>query len=352
MKEDNYSFEDLTRSRSFRRWADGTASRQERRFWDEWIQKSASNRALAKRAQKQITGFSIKPSSRASQLKAWNVLQAQMDRDPGFYTKGVSPASRNDRMKWIFRAAAGFLLIVMTGLFISLIVREQAEETQHTQIVRNEVATDYGERKTIGLSDGSKIILNAHSSLVYTVDPADPQAIEVTLDGEALFSIAERKSPDDAAFRVKTSGGLVKVMGTRFVVSTRNSRTRVVLEEGKVALSPLDGDREVILSPGELAEFDSGTDTVRTRFVNPEVYTSWSAYTLVFDRTPFTDVIERLEATFGVKVVVREPRLYDRKITGSIDNSSLEVITSALSNTLDVAIRVTDKTVYVGGKRP
>lgn len=351
MKEDNYSFEDLIHNESFRRWVDGTASQQEQRFWDRWIMKDPSNRTLAARAQKHIAGFSITPASRPSQLKVWNQLQDQMDTDSRSYKKRVSAISQNNSLKWIFRAAAGFLLIAMTGLFVSLILNNQTKEAQRTQIVRNEVVTEYGERKTIGLSDGSKIILNAHSSLVYTVDPADSNAVEVFLDGEALFSVAERQSPEDAAFRVKTSRGLVKVMGTRFVVSTRNSRTQVVLEEGKVALSPLNRDREVILKPGQLAEFGSYTDTVLTRFVNPEVYTSWSTYTLVFDRTPFTDVIERLEDTFGVKVVVRKPRLYQRKITGSIDNFSLEVITSALSNALNVPIQVTDKAVYVGGKK-
>lgn len=352
MEEDNYSFEDLIRNQSFRRWVEGTASQQERQYWDRWIMRDQANRTLASRAQKHVAGFSINPASRPSQLRAWRQLQDQMDIGGSSYKKYVSATSRNSRLRWMFRAAAGFLLIAMTGLFVSLILNDQAGE-QRAQIIRNEIMTDYGERKTIGLSDGSEIVLNAHSSLVYTVGPADSNAVEVFLDGEALFSVAERQLPDDTAFRVKTAGGVVKVMGTRFVVSTRNSRTQVVLEEGKVALRPLNRDNETILKPGQLAEFGSyaDADTVLTKFVNPEVYTSWSTYTLVFDRTSFAEIADRLEATFGVKVVVREPRLYKRKITGSVDNSSLEVIASALSNALGVPIQVTDKAMFVGEKR-
>nr|WP_286670486.1 FecR domain-containing protein [Fodinibius salsisoli] len=240
------------------------------------------------------------------------------------------------------------MVVAATGIAVNFLNSQESQE-QAEQIVRNEIVTEYGEQKTIKLNDGSRIILNAHSNLVYTVDPADSNEVEVFLDGEAHFSVAKRENPGDAPFKVRTSAGYVKVMGTEFVVSTRNQGTQVVLEEGSVALAPMNREsRETVMKPGELAEFNADSKHIRSRLVNTEVYSSWTTYQLVFDKTPLADVVDRLENTFGIKVVVRQADLYERTISGAIDNSSLEVITSALSNTLDTPITVRDEAVYVG----
>lgn len=307
--------------------------------------RSSENRALAIRAQQHITGFAIKPSSHPSQEEAWSRLQNKMETDRKNY---ISGRSRTSGLRWIYRVAAVFLLVALTGLAISFITDDQVDNAEKNQIVRNEVVTQYGERKTISLSDGSEITLNAHSNLVYTTNRADSNAVEVFLDGEAHFSVAKREKSVSTPFRVKTSSGLVMVMGTQFVVSTRNRDTQVVLEEGKVSLTPANRNNETILEPGQLAEFNSNSDTIHTKYVNTKTYTSWTTQTLVFDQTPLVDVVDRLENTYGVKVVVRDTELYERKISGSVDNTSLGIITAALSTTLDTPIEVRDRAVYVG----
>lgn len=348
MQETDYNFEDLIHDASFRRWVNGDPSLEEKHYWDKWVMKNPQNRALAKRAQQHVIGFSIKPSSQSAQDKAWNHIKHQLDGERDYHKSYRTDKSSISRSQWMFRAVAIFLLASLTGLAISLLMTEQAEQIKKNQIVDNEIQTGYGERKEIQLSDGSKIVLNANTRLSYTIDRANPSGVEVFLDGEAHFSVAVREDSDDIAFKVRTEKGLIRVMGTTFVVSTRDKNTQVVLEEGEVIVDPLNKDKAVILKPGQIAEIRSDSDTIHTALVNPQVYTSWTTYTLIFDETPFADVIARLENTFGVKVVVRNPDLYNRKLSGSIDNSSLEVITSALSNTLDIPISIADRAVYVG----
>ncbi len=348
MKETDYSFEELIHSESFQNWVKGQAGPEEKKYWDDWVAKASENRLLAMRAQKKVTGFSIKPISNPNRAKVWRNIQKHIPEKGDHNLKSKNSSSSNGRLQWFFRAAAVFFLVASTALAIHFMY-EPAPEKQEDQLVRKEVVTKYGERKTIKLNDGSSIILNAHSNLVYTVDPGDSNAIEVFLDGEAHFSVEKRENPGDTPFKVRTSGGYVKVMGTEFVVSTRNQDTQVVLEEGSVALTPMNSDNRetTIMRPGELAEFNADSKSIKTRLVNTEVYSSWTTYQLVFDKTPLAEVMDRLENTFGIKVVVRQPDLYERTISGAIDNSSLEVITSALSNTLDTPIIVKDDAVYV-----
>ncbi|HLR26434.1 MAG TPA: FecR domain-containing protein [Fodinibius sp.] len=346
MEKTNYTFNELIHNGSFRRWVHGDATPEEKRYWDRWTSQNPANRSQAKRAQKKVAGFSIRPVSKPDQDKAWNRLQKGMNKKSSLYS--TQDLHQKNKLPWAFKIAAVFLVITATGL--AAYFMSQAPEKQVKQIVHNEVVTQYGEQKTITLNDGSKIILNAHSNLIYTVNSADPSTVEVFLDGEAYFAVAERDPSTDTPFQVRTSEGIVNVMGTKFVVSTRDSSTQVVLEEGRVALKSLIGKnrKEITMKPGQLAELQPGRSAIKLTSVNPKVYSSWTTYMLVFDNTPLATVVSRLENTFGVNVIVRNQRLFERRISGAIDNTSLEIITSALANTLNTPIKVTNGTVYIG----
>src|SRR5699024_3945439 len=114
------------------------------------------------------------------------------------------------------------------------------------------IKTVYGQKKTINLPDGSKIILGAHSQLTYKDDWLDQPLKKISLEGEAFFDIAPKKK-DRPKLVVQTHGGTVSVWGTRFTVNTHNSRTQVVLDEGEVKIETRHKDAEATLKPGEQA---------------------------------------------------------------------------------------------------
>src|SRR5699024_2879658 len=127
-----------------------------------------------------------------------------MNRKSSLYSK--QDLHQKNKLTWAFKIAAVFLVITATGLadyFMS-----QAHEKQVKQIVHNEVVTQYGEQKTITLNDGSKIILNAHSNLIYTVNSADPSTVEVFIVVVYYLSLADRYPSTDNTIQVLTSLGL------------------------------------------------------------------------------------------------------------------------------------------------
>ncbi|MFH5833606.1 FecR family protein [Halalkalibaculum sp. DA3122] len=342
----DYSLEELLNNDSFRNWTKGNASTEEKAYWDQWVGASDKNRKLALEAQKRLTGISIKEKEVTNARENWKKLEAALEKKPRLRKVEISTARRTGTTGWIWRLAAAVLVAAITGL--SVYFYQVEEPGPQENIVKHDVKTDYGEQKTISLNDGSRITLNANSTLIYQTNTLDSHDIEVYLEGEAYFSVTTREGPDRAPFKVRTAAGQVEVLGTEFVVFARNSKTRVVLKKGSVSVDPLRPDQQLLLKPGQMAELDSSWETVRTKSVNPEVYTSWRTRILVFDRTPLAEVIERLEYTFGVNVIVREPDLFKQKITGSIENAGLEVITSALSRTVDTSYRISGDTVYLG----
>src|SRR5699024_1570099 len=107
---------------------------------------------------------------------------------------------------------------------------------------------------------------------------------------------------------------------------------------------------ETILKPGQLGEFSEKSDFIKTRFVNLQIYTSWMKGQLYFEKTPMSEVAERLEDTFGVKVILRDSSIYDKEVSGAIESEELEIVTSALSEILSTCIEKADlgEVIYVG----
>ena len=205
--------------------------------------------------------------------------------------------------------------------------------TQRTPAVQ-EVATAYGEVHTVRLPDGSEATLNGHSTLRYAAGWAASQPREVWLDGESYFSVQHQ--PNNQRFVVHTRAGFaVEVLGTRFTVYRRRDEARVVLLSGKVRVDFDDQRRpDVVLKPGELLETrDAQPQAPVPKAVRTAPYAAWKDARLVLEETSIAELATRLQDTYGVEVVVTSPALAQRRMTGTVPVSDLEVLLQALQET-------------------
>ena len=206
------------------------------------------------------------------------------------------------------------------------------------------VTTGFGQTRTLTLSDGSRVTLNGHSHLRYAATWAPGQPREVWLDGEGYFAI--QHTADNQRFLVHTDAGVqVDVLGTRFVVARRRAHTRVVLLQGKVRVEFEDRQQpDVLMNPGELVETqDAATPNSRPVLVAHErvhtaPYAAWKDAELVLDETTIADLANRLHDTYGLDVVVTNPELNRRRVTGTVPVGELEVLLQALQETFHLRI--------------
>jgi len=237
------------------------------------------------------------------------------------------------------------LLVQFTGLMTPL-------NTEPITVIPTlkTTATGYGQQKVISLESGTKITLNANSTITYRSGWVYDDEVRLKLDGEAYFNVAKRSSEFDPVFRVETTDGDISVLGTRFMVSTRDQKTEVVLEEGQVAIDikSITKFDEILLEPSQRIEFGGAVVSVDIERVDTELYTSWRNGFFVFDNTPLSKVAHRISETFGVNVHLANPRLQTRKISGSIENTDLDVVISGLAKTLDIPIQKRGNDVVVG----
>ena len=111
------------------------------------------------------------------------------------------------------------------------------------------VSTPAATTTLVTLSDGTKVMLNANSTLEYPASFDDAETREVRLKGEAHFEVT--KNPH-RPFVVKAGEMQTQVLGTIFDVKAyRKDAPKVTLMQGKVKVS--NADTEVEMRPGQTA---------------------------------------------------------------------------------------------------
>jgi len=115
----------------------------------------------------------------------------------------------------------------------------------------NTISTARGNQYMLVLSDGSKVWLNAASSMRFpTSFKGKERKVEIT--GEAYFEIADNPS---MPFKVVAGGGEIQVLGTHFNVNAYSdeSSVKTTLLEGAVAVQK--EQSRTVLAPGQQARF-------------------------------------------------------------------------------------------------
>jgi len=122
----------------------------------------------------------------------------------------------------------------------------------------NTITTPRGGQYQVTLPDGSRVFLNAASSLIYPTVFAGNER-KVTLAGEAYFEVAHNSHQP---FRVSSNGQTVEVLGTHFNINAYSDERliKTTLLEGSVRVSR--GQKTVVLKPGQQAQIsDRDTDS-------------------------------------------------------------------------------------------
>lgn len=115
------------------------------------------------------------------------------------------------------------------------------------------VSTPAATTTLVTLSDGTRVMLNANSTLEYPASFDDAEVREVRLKGEAHFEVT--KNPH-RPFVVKAGEMQTQVLGTIFDVKAyRKDAPKVTLMQGKVKVS--NADTEVEMRPGQTATLQS-----------------------------------------------------------------------------------------------
>ncbi|WP_431212987.1 FecR family protein [Puia sp. P3] len=220
-----------------------------------------------------------------------------------------------------------------------------------------EVLAKAGTRTRLVLPDGSQVWLNSSSKLKYTND-FNRGSREVALEGEAFFDVTkDAKRP----FIVHTSSLDVKVLGTSFTIKSypQDPTIETTLLNGSIEVSRKDNPNtaRVILKPNEKLVFNRIASSIATTAQNKislrtapqpdiavnsipinipdsnKVETAWMYNRLVFQGDNFSELAEKMERWYNVRITIRDSSLSSCRFGGAFANETIEEAIQALQLT-------------------
>ncbi len=216
----------------------------------------------------------------------------------------------------------------------------------------NTLTIPNGKQFGVVLSDGTKVQLNAGSSMTYPMlfSPDSPR--KVTLTGEAFFEVSHDQKRQ---FIVNTQELDVKVYGTRFNVANypEDEHTEVVLVDGSVALSQL-GDpqikkEEVFLEPGHMGAYNKRDRSIVDQKVNTSLYTSWMEGNLVFRNETFENITRKLERHYNVVIINNNKDLADETFNATIemDHETIEQVFNYFNKVYSIEYQIVENKIII-----
>lgn len=277
----------------------GVLDRDQRAALDAWLARDPANRA----ALSDYCQFSTD-------------LEEQLPKLIAAGTLAMPPTREAARRRW---SVMGISALGLAAAAIAVVTWILLPAPQ----VQN-VATAVAERRAQTLADGTRVELNAHTSIRFENSAAERR---VRLAGEALFAVA--KDPT-RPFIVETPGGAVRVTGTTFNVRNDTASTvfEVTVIEGSVQVRPsaplVDGTRPISLAAGE--QLTAGASGLAVRPLAPaalEDILAWREGQIVFEDVPLRDAAARFARYHGRTITV-SPAVADKRVGGrySIDDFS------------------------------
>lgn len=223
-----------------------------------------------------------------------------------------------------------------------------SDEVQATELVYNTLKVPYGKRFEIVLSDGTKVHLNAGTSLKYPVQFIKDQKREVYLTGEAFFSVSK---DENHPFLVHTNDLNVQVLGTAFNFSSypEDDAVNVVLVEGSVNLFAANNhENKTLLSPGFMGTYQRAqSGEISTKPVITDVYTSWIHGGLVFRNMTFGNILKKMERHFNVTIINNNVELTDEKFNASFRDEPIEKILEYFKITYNIEYTIKNNIITI-----
>lgn len=174
-----------------------------------------------------------------------------------------------------------------------------AATAQNGGPVYNTIATGKGNFYKLVLADGTKVWLNAASSLRFPVTFSGSERL-VEIRGEVYFEVAK-----DAArpFRVKMPGeGMVEVLGTHFNINAypENGAVRATLLHGAVKV--IRGGQSKQLAPGQQAVLSGAAGISLENSANLGRVMAWKEGYFWFEDTKIRDIMSEVARWYDVEV--------------------------------------------------
>lgn len=225
-----------------------------------------------------------------------------------------------------YAAAIIFIIGIGLGMFIHIPMNKVIAKEYR-------VEAEKGQRASLVLPDGTKVLLNSHSSLSYKSDYGTKERL-VSLVGEAYFEVAKDKQH---RFVVNASGMEVEALGTVFNVKAYKEDVNITtsLFNGKVKVSS--ANKFVILTEGQQAMLNKKDgELTASKPENIEYANMWRNNELAFNGETLEEIAVTLNRIYNVNIQFGSEKIKRYRFSGVIKNNSLDNVIQIITLTAPI----------------
>lgn len=235
--------------------------------------------------------------------------------------------TKRPRTNWLIAAAITSFLILAAFAYYLL---------KPNKIIYQ---TDFAKKENYQLPDGTKLVLNANTTIEINDSFLTDDVREVWISGEAYFDVAQNKN---RPFIVHTKTGLnVHVLGTAFNLKARSTETHVVLNRGSIKVSPQKYQNDgQMLVPGEIAHFHAENASIVKSAADTMYFSAWQYNLQPFKNERLKKVAVSMQEIYGYQVDFSEEALANMHFTGALPtndiNKAIKTLAAALGCTINL----------------
>ena len=218
--------------------------------------------------------------------------------------------------------------------------KDRYDEGQTTSF--HTLTTPRGGQYQLRLADGTKVWLNASSSITYPISFSKTER-RVSVRGEVYFDVSK---DDSKPFVVESHRQKVKVLGTQFNISAYDDDPAITttLIEGSVEVSHATTQEILILKPGQQA---AAEDHLTVHEVNLHTSTAWKDGDFVFDKENLGSVLRKVARWYDVEIECPS-NLESITYSGFVSRSKpLSAIVKMIQSTNNVKIQLKERRIIV-----
>ncbi|UCS92110.1 FecR domain-containing protein [Echinicola marina] len=226
----------------------------------------------------------------------------------------------------LWKYAATVTVLLLAGYWIYSTVVDDTEKNWVTQ------QTATGEVLELSLQDGSKVFLNALSSISYPKH-FGKSSREVKVTGEVYFEVAkDAKRP----FKVYAEKLNTSVLGTSFNVNAyKNELPRVSVLEGKVLVESISKGEKVTLLAHQEAQLD-GNNALSKHAVDMDRVLAWRRGIFYLNNISLEEVGRIIERNYDVRIIFEDQATAMQTVSGKFKKDSLSNLLNQIQFIKDI----------------
>lgn len=204
---------------------------------------------------------------------------------------------RTRKRRKIYRWSAAAAVTTLMAVSIALYYNSNTDKPVYSW---QQYYTGTGQIKTLTLSDGSRLTLNANTGIAVRLPfNAGKRVVQLT-NGEVFFEVRHQT---EAPFIVQTGRLSTQVLGTTFNIRSSKQLNRIVvmLRSGKISVGD-PGKKTIVLYPGQQITVDYAKGSSNVSNADPENYLKWREREYALHNADISEIAELIRDQYGLQV--------------------------------------------------